>query len=273
MAYEIEYAYFCHRGLIRANNEDNYWCAGESLEADHEGSSEVRHGCLTVSDGGVLAVFDGMGGESCGEIASWLGSKTMGETTESLRALVRQDPEGFMREAGQRMNSAVVQYARENRIGSMGSTMVGAAFGENGMCVYNLGDSRAYLLKDRLKLLSTDHVSHASFWGKPPLIQFLGLPEEEYTLSPSSVVLPYEAGQRLLLCTDGITDMLSEKEIGIILAIKEQSITEAAGKLLEEALKAGGRDNATAIVCEIREKRTGGFFSILKSVIRNASNW
>lgn len=69
MAYQIEYAYTCHIGKIRNNNEDNFWCCGDSLEAQNQGMSHIRSGYMKQSEYPLLAVFDGM---EVRAVARWL---------------------------------------------------------------------------------------------------------------------------------------------------------------------------------------------------------
>ncbi len=71
MMYQIEYAYTCHMGRVRANNEDNLWCCGESLPADNQGMEGVHSQIVSGLKTPAMAVFDGMGGESCGEMAAF----------------------------------------------------------------------------------------------------------------------------------------------------------------------------------------------------------
>ena len=80
----ISYAYCSTIGLVRKNNEDNYLVRGENLPAVNSGTQTVLHGELPLpeQDPGVLAVFDGMGGESEGEVAAWLASEQMKLMTE-----------------------------------------------------------------------------------------------------------------------------------------------------------------------------------------------
>lgn len=256
MTYEIHYAYFCHKGKVRYNNEDNYWCCGDSLPVEHEGSDQILTGCKTLEERPVLAVFDGMGGESCGEAASGTGAEELAAAYEEICSLIAEEPKEFLNQASTRMNHAVCRYALENRISSMGSTMVSAAFGRRKLCICNLGDSRAYLADGKLEQVSLDHVSALPFWGKAPLVQYLGLPEEESVLTPSFREISYENGMKILLCTDGLTDMLSDAEIGNILMKEGDAPCDIAAKLLEGSLSAGGRDNITAVVCEIRRRKS-----------------
>ena len=74
MTYHIDYAYTCHAGKVRPNNEDNFWCCGEHLPVSNHGTEEIRTGIRLRESLPVMAVFDGMGGESQGEMAAWLAS-------------------------------------------------------------------------------------------------------------------------------------------------------------------------------------------------------
>ena len=89
MAYQIEYAYTCHIGKIRNNNEDNFWCCGDSLEAQNQGMSHIRSGYMKQSEYPLLAVFDGMGGESCGEMAAFLAAEACGEHFKTAKDGIR----------------------------------------------------------------------------------------------------------------------------------------------------------------------------------------
>ena len=81
MAYRIAYAYTSHVGKIRENNEDNFWCCGDYLNVDNQGMTEVRFGSADQEEFPLLAVFDGMGGESCGKSRPiWLPMPVKGVT-------------------------------------------------------------------------------------------------------------------------------------------------------------------------------------------------
>ena len=91
-----------------------------------------------------------------------------------------------------------------------------------------------------------------SLFGKSPLVQYVGIPEEHMALEPSLVRLDPIPGMRYLLCSDGLTDMLSDGEIADILT-REITVRETVELLLDRALKKGGRDNTTVVLCEVRE--------------------
>ena len=263
MAYQIEYAYTCHIGKIRNNNEDNFWCCGDSLEAQNQGMSHIRSGYMKQSEYPLLAVFDGMGGESCGEMAAFLAAEACGEHFKTAKDGIRNDPEEFLNEICESMNQAICDYGRTNKINSMGTTAALLAFAEDAVYSCNLGDSRIYK-SDREKFyqISQDHVLGRSLFGKAPLTQYLGMEEEKLQLEPSISRQEIKIGDRFLLCSDGITDMLSDGEIADILS-RDIPVAKTVEILVDRALKKGGRDNITVVLCEIMEQPRNMFRRVL----------
>lgn len=263
MAYQIEYAYTCHIGKIRNNNEDNFWCCGDSLEAQNQGMSHIRSGYMKQSEYPLLAVFDGMGGESCGEMAAFLAAEACGEHFRTAKDGIRNDPEEFLNEICESMNQAICDYGRTNKINSMGTTAALLAFAEDAVYSCNLGDSRIYK-SDREKFyqISQDHVLGRSLFGKAPLTQYLGMEEENLQLEPSISRQEIKIGNRFLLCSDGITDMLSDGEIADILS-RDIPVAKTVEILVDRALKKGGRDNITVVLCEIMEQPHNMFRRVL----------
>ena len=90
-------------------------------------------------------------------------------------------------------------------------------------------------------------------FGKAPLTQFLGVEESEMKLEPSVKALEYQEGDRYLLCSDGVTDMLSDKEIETAMASGE-SVGDTVQILMDQVLEKGARDNTTIILCEIQRE-------------------
>lgn len=263
MAYQIEYAYTCHIGKIRNNNEDNFWCCGDSLEAQNQGMSHIRSGYMKQSEYPLLAVFDGMGGESCGEMAAFLAAEACGEHFKTAKDGIRNDPEEFLNEICESMNQAICDYGRTNKINSMGTTAALLAFAEDAVYSCNLGDSRIYK-SDREKFyqISQDHVLGHSLFEKAPLTQYLGMEEENLQLEPSISRQEIKIGDRFLLCSDGITDMLSDGEIADILS-RDIPVAKTVEILVDRALKKGGRDNITVVLCEIMEQPRNMFRRVL----------
>ena len=108
----------------------------------------------------------------------------------------------------------------------------------------------------------------APFGRKPPLLQYLGIPPEEMHLCPACGEWPCRAGDRYLICSDGLTDMLSLEEIG---AAAREPLDQAARMLLDQALDRGGRDNITMILLEIG-KTERGLWESAKRFLRRKRN-
>ena len=268
MRHQIEYAYVCHIGKVRNNNEDNFWCCGEFLPAQNQGMDHIRSGSVSQSELPLLAVFDGMGGESCGEMASFLAAGACGTFYGQKKTELSEEPELFLKDICTEMNRAVCEYSEENRIRSMGTTAAILAFSPEGVYGCNLGDSRIYHSRDgQFRKVSRDHVLGGSLFGKSPLIQYVGIPEDNMALEPSMVKMELEQGTRYLLCSDGLTDMLSDGEIADILT-REISVQETVEVLLDRALKKGGRDNTTIILCEVGEPEKNWFQKLLNKLHR-----
>ena len=251
MTYHIDYAYTCHAGKVRPNNEDNFWCCGEHLPVSNHGTEEIRTGIRLRESLPVMAVFDGMGGESCGEMAASAAVEALGSFYEENRRSLKKEPVAFLTGACENMNEAVCRYSNENCIRSMGTTMALLSFSEKAIYACNLGDSRIYRhFQGKFQQISTDHVIGGKMLGKAPLTQYLGFQEENMALEPSIVEIGYQPGSSYLICSDGVTDMLSDEELQKILDGTETA-EEKVGKILEQALERGGRDNVTLVLAQI----------------------
>lgn len=225
--------------------------------------SHIRSGYMKQSEYPLLAVFDGMGGESCGEMAAFLAAEACGEHFKTAKDGIRNDPEEFLNEICESMNQAICDYGRTNKDNSMGTTAALLAFAEDAVYSCNLGDSRIYK-SDREKFyqISQDHVLGRSLFGKAPLTQYLGMEEENLQLEPSISRQEIKIGDRFLLCSDGITDMLSDGEIADILS-RDIPVAKTVEILVDRALKKGGRDNITVVLCEIMEQPRNMFRRVL----------
>ena len=188
MAYQIDYAYTCHTGKVRTNNEDNFWCCGVRLPVHNQGVDGILAGHTQHWQLPMLAVFDGMGGESYGEMAASAAVEALGGFYEENKKTLKKEPVVFL----------------------IGGKML----------------------------------------GKAPLTQYLGFQEENMALEPSIVEIGYQPGSSYLICSDGVTDMLSDEELQKILDGTETA-EEKVGKILEQALERGGRDNVTLVLAQI----------------------
>jgi protein phosphatase len=221
-------------GRVRGHNEDAY---------------------LVDDQLGLVAVADGMGGHQAGEVAS-------ATALEALRAAVTSG-EGI-RDAVTAANEAVYDKSTtDERLRGMGTTLTAATLATGGtLLVGHVGDSRAYLLHDaKLQRLTTDHslveeliqageITPEEAQADPRrsmITRALGIePDVDVDLYPTQL----SGGDRLLFCSDGLTGMVSEVEIGTILA-EEHDAGAAARRLVAAANTAGGIDNITVLVVDV----------------------
>ena len=252
----IQYAYTSQIGKRRGNNEDNFWVNGEQLPMINNGTENVLEGTVSPDAFTALAVFDGMGGERCGEAASFLAAQEFGHYCAENQASAGQDPEKFIQDLCESMNRKILDYAGQEHIGSMGSTAAMIFFSSSEIYAANLGDSRIYRFSGkRLEQVSEDHVLSGNFLGKAPLTQFLGLQEEEgFSIEPSVCRLRHGESFRILLCSDGLTDMVPEDRIAGRLE-ENKSVKETVETLLADALENGGKDNVTILLLEVPENQ------------------
>lgn len=255
MVYLLEYACTSNIGKCRMNNEDNFTCMGTYLESDNTGTQELLSSKTDTSVFRLFGVFDGMGGEYHGEIASYLASKRAASFKECSDNPI-EDLINLCKDA----NEDICKYASENEIPSMGTTAAILLFDKKRIYLCNIGDSRIYRYsEDGLEQISEDHLGVAAFGIKPPLSQNLGIPEDELVIEPYTTSGYYNTGDKYLICSDGLTDMVTPEEVKTIL--HKNSPSKAASILTDEALKNGGKDNITVIVIEIQ--RSNGFWKNL----------
>lgn len=190
---------------------------------------------LARPERGVLAVADGLGGHPAGDVASMTAISSLDAST-----LTGESSEEDLRSAAVAAHEAVVAAVAEGpgREG-MGSTVVVAVLGEGSARVLHVGDSRAYLLEPsgQLRALTVDHGVNGY------LSQALGL---DRAVEPDVVDVGCPPGSRLLLCTDGLTNMVDDSTITGLLGRGDAQ--HACDALVETALANGGIDNVTVVV-------------------------
>lgn len=252
MKKRIQAACGTNTGKIRRNNEDNVCFGGCILAAEHDAASKQSE--MWGKNGFVrpFAVFDGMGGENHGELASYAAAKGLAATRMIWSDRFRPYDQ-YLQQLVMKLNRAVLDVKAEMMTTRMGTTMVSLSFAHRHAYVCNIGDSRAYRLRNgELLQLSKDHVESRPRrpGGKPPLTQHLGIDPEDMLIDPYICKQKCRAGDMYLLCSDGLTDMLTDLEIS---GIMQDSADPAVcvDRLIEAALEHGGRDNITVIVCGI----------------------
>lgn len=258
MAFTIEYTGLCLQGLVRKNNEDNLSCEGRFLPIIHTDVSAGLSGTFSSKTEKSFAVFDGLGGEECGEIASHLAARTFGSEAETVNGAFPEK----VKMLSEKMNRAILDHKRKNRIRSLGSTVASLFFEPDGIAGFNIGDSRCYRFSEgTLNRLSVDHIVPQPSAYAGYLTQCLGVPEKEYFLEPAVYYSEYHAGDIYLLCTDGLTKMVGERRISAILK-KRQSLDDKLQEMKDIVLRKGAVDNMTIQLFQV-SKRTRRFSSIL----------
>jgi len=247
-------AAFSHVGNVRQSNQDACW---------------------VDVDTGAFLVCDGMGGHAAGEVASGLAVSVVRErwtapevrravqawasvrTPDARRTLFRLLRDGVLAAHDQIIDASEADAKKRG----MGTTFVGLHLAGAEAIIAHAGDSRAYLVRDGNALLLTeDHTLLArlaaagvetgdgSRW-KGVLTNALGIGEDTRV---ALIALPLATGDRFLLCSDGITEYVSQDEIGAVLS-SQPSPGRAAQRLIDLALERGGADNATAVVLKLVE--------------------
>lgn len=252
MKFIVEAACGCHIGKVRKNNEDNFFFDKKCLEATNEGLKNPAYLEDPIKRGLSYAIFDGMGGENFGEIASFTAAREMQQIERSLSDFLVPERK-YLTKLVMQLNDAVVQAKKEMRTDRMGTTMVSLYFSGRYVYVCNIGDSRAYRLRDGEFLqLSEDHVERrpGREHRKAPLTQHLGIDPHDMLIEPYIAKGEIKKDDMYLLCSDGLTDMLTNFEISCLM----QEATDAEScvrSLIQAALDKGGRDNITVVVCRI----------------------
>lgn len=206
---------------------------------------------------GIIAVADGMGGHPGGETAASLAIAVIeaafsGRSLDELEAAVRA------------ANAAVFERATAaEQLGGMGTTLCAVGLTDDGhLAVINVGDSRAYLIRDdSMQRLTTDHTLVAEFLRQGELAEediadhpHRGVLTRAVGVGPTvevdAVLLDAHLGDRLLLCSDGLTNEIREDLI-LSTMLSQDDLSASAAALVDDALANGGRDNITVAVAEV----------------------
>lgn len=262
---QIVYAARSDKGRARRNNEDNLYCCGTILTSDIRDLLFRTDGMFTAP--AIFAVFDGIGGEQLGEQASLTAAQTLkehagiicGTGSDQIDAAVKT----FVAAINQRLQDESKRTTKR-----MGTTMALAVVMQSEIRIYSIGDSRIYALdRDGLHQINIDHTlamrkvadgllteteaRQSSDWSK--LTACLGIPGVNGTYSEVQVnsIAPLLRKVKLMLCSDGLTDMVPDDRIEQILR-SSKTVEKATQNLMSEALNNGGRDNTTIIVAEVQ---------------------
>jgi len=256
----LEFFGLSDKGPKRESNEDDFLCVDLFKEARGLKPSVY-----------LLLAADGVGGHQGGDQASSLASDSLRTFIEARLKTASSAPDWLrlLEDACLEANARIFARAsQDSSLNGMGSTLVAALVVGSSAFLANVGDSRAYLVhRNRIKQLSQDHS-----WAEEQR-QLKALSEEEINHSPFKHMITrslgyepsvkvdtfqttLEEGDYLFLCTDGLYGILSDRDM--LKIIRKQKETEKICRhLIQEADRAGSRDNITAVVARYRQKEKG----------------
>lgn len=229
-------------GRIRQMNQDYVFATDEPL------------GSLP----NLLVVADGMGGHKAGDFASKFTVETL---KEELKLSLKEGPEEVLMDAVQVVNHKLIQTAETDiKLDGMGTTLVAATVIDHTLYFINVGDSRLYLINKNIKQLSRDHSLVEE------MLRLGGISEEEAKHHPDKNIITRAIGVKedveadfyefalkkddvILMCTDGLCNMVSEDEIFAIIK-GARDIVEAGQLLVNRANENGGKDNIGIVLAQ-----------------------
>lgn len=251
MSFYLDCCCVSETGSVRTHNEDNFCFFEEFMPMEHQSSPLLSH-CIPSSESLCVAVFDGMGGEAAGEVASFAAAQELVARSNYTETWTPQ----LISAAYQGMSAAVSNARKVVKAQTIGTT-VAMLCGANGQYfISNLGDSPVFVFQGgAIREVSQEDTDREllralGLKGKTPgLTQFLGMDTDQLVVVPHIAEIDFTLGTNVLLCSDGLTSMVEKDVIADVLA-RRSPTREKARSLCDLALDAGGRDNVTVIVCE-----------------------
>ena len=204
----------------------------------------------------LLVVADGMGGHKAGDFASKFTVETL---KEEIKHSLKEGPKEVLLDAVQMVNKKLIETAEKDiKLDGMGTTLVAATVIDHTLHFINVGDSRLYLINQEVKQLSRDHSLVEE------MLRLGGISEEEAKHHPDKNIITraigvkedveadyYEyalkKGDVILMCTDGLCNMVNEDEIFTIIK-SARDIVEAGQLLINRANENGGKDNIGVVL-------------------------
>lgn len=257
-----------HPGKCREKNEDNFCLHGMLLRPDAPPKplryrGKTHHPIL-------VGVFDGMGGMQAGERASRIAAEVAGNAIIALENA--EQPDQFLVKICKNANTRTCDEMQQVTQTRMGSTASMLCFLGDTCFLCNVGDSPIFLLRNgELTEISHEHTEKENFiriYGaaaaaarkKFKLTQYIGIFPEEMEIEPYTYTCRVRSGDRFLICSDGLTDMVPQEQIRQILQ-KRLSSAATVKLLTDQALAYGGKDNVTVLCADVKEHSTlRGFY-------------
>lgn len=223
-------------GRVRSNNEDSVFVSPR-----------------------LIAVADGVGGAAAGEVAS----RTVIDAIVHLDKSLLADPldAALERSVSDANQTLAFITSRRPALRGMSTTLTAVALHEGTFAIANIGDSRAYLLREgELRQITRDdsyvqelidggHITQAEARDHPHRSVVMQALDGSETCRPTITREPAQPGDRVLVCSDGLSDLVEDDDLRDALALP--SLTDCAETLIRLALAAGGRDNVSVAVADV----------------------
>ncbi len=246
---QLQATAFTHQGAVRATNEDTIALGAWVMNAPMAAPAGFA---LEVAEPVICLVADGMGGHAAGEVASRVVAERLAEQAS------RADGEAALAKLLAEVNDLLFELMRARpALRGMGTTVAGLAIGPAGSLVFNVGDSRVYRIgASRLEQLSTDDTpgpkladGRTAARTSHLITQTLGGAYQAIAIEPHLLALPPAARERYLICSDGLSDLVSRAALEACLGADDSTSSAA---LFEAAMAAGGLDNVSIVMLDLK---------------------
>jgi PPM family protein phosphatase len=255
---------FTHQGAVRPANEDTIAIGDQVINEPMAAPAAFE---LEVAQPVLCLVADGMGGHAAGEVASRVVAERL--AAQASRTQDEADLANLLVE----VDAELFELMRQRpALGGMGTTVAGVAIAPAGSLVFNVGDSRVYRIEAsarggglddrrrepaaRLEQLSTDDTpgpkladGRTAEMTSNLITQVLGGTHPESTIEPHLLPMPLSEHERYLICSDGLSDLVPLSALEACLGADDSTSIEA---LFEAAMNAGGRDNVSIVILDLR---------------------
>ena len=267
MSIIIDAAVCSNMGKVRKNNEDNFYFNGLYMDESQRNSGGLFN--LEVAEPiQIYAVCDGMGGEEGGEDASITAVRALMQYAKTTH---KANGTEQLKELLQKISDTIEDNAKKKGFHS-GTTIAMVVICDDTIRIVHVGDSRVYCFENgNLNRMTVDHSEVQRMYSmglitreemdthpkRHVISQFLGMPRSDAMVAPTiSERKKLQVGQRYLICSDGLTDMVKDPEIERILG-SAVNAEDAAKQLTIAALHNGGKDNVTSICLFVGNDKSG----------------
>ena len=223
-------------GRVRTSNQDYVFCEENAIG----------------SFPNLFLVADGMGGHKAGDTASRM---CVEEIVRQIKRAERKTPVGIMEQAIESANRMIYERSTEDEaLAGMGTTIVGTTIRDHTAYIVNVGDSRLYQMRDSLQQITVDHslVEEMVQSGEIQKDEMRTHPNKniitralgtDVTVRPDCFEIEVKEGDVLLLCSDGLSNMLDDRQVEKVIKENIEDMEQAGKSLVRQANEAGGKDN------------------------------